>query len=183
MGDHLRDDPSSTTVNRAEEGPLTWAFVNRRWRSRGICPVHTEEVTGSIPVSPTRSEHMLTCAELIAGAISVAKCAAIRSDPVCDPVRCAAWRAGVAGARTPSTSITRGSAATPVAIGTARDDGHRGDQPLGRPQLNPGDPDRLPPRASTGGDFWGRDDGPDLCRWCKVIFRGECMCTLAPRSD
>ncbi len=56
LGDHFDDDPSSTALNSAEEEPPTWAFTNRSWRSRGICPVHTEEVTGSIPVSPTRSE-------------------------------------------------------------------------------------------------------------------------------
>jgi len=40
-----------------------------------------------------------------------------------DSVPCPAWRADAAGARTPSTSITRGSAATKTTTGTARDDG------------------------------------------------------------
>jgi hypothetical protein len=33
-------------MDQAEEGPPTWAFTNGGWWSRGICPVHTEEVRG-----------------------------------------------------------------------------------------------------------------------------------------
>ena len=41
--------------------------------SAGERLVHTEEVTGSIPVSPTRSEAMSIFAEIAVGAIPVAK--------------------------------------------------------------------------------------------------------------
>jgi hypothetical protein len=54
----------------------------RPWRraigSAGERLVHTEEVTGSIPVSPTRSAHMPIFVEITLGAIPVAKSAAIR---------------------------------------------------------------------------------------------------------
>jgi hypothetical protein len=46
--------------------------------SAGERLVHTEEVTGSIPVSPTRSEHMSILVWITVGAIPVAKSAAIR---------------------------------------------------------------------------------------------------------
>ena len=42
------------------------------------------------------------------------------SQVVSEPVRCRPWRAGVAGAKTASTSITRGSAATLRPIGIVR---------------------------------------------------------------
>ena len=41
--------------------------------SAGERLVHTEEVTGSIPVSPTRSEAMLILVRIMVGAIPVAK--------------------------------------------------------------------------------------------------------------
>src|SRR5262244_1399369 len=46
--------------------------------SAGERLVHTEEVTGSIPVSPTRSEHISIFVGITLGAIPVAKSAAIR---------------------------------------------------------------------------------------------------------
>ena len=49
--------------------------------SAGERLVHTEEVTGSIPVSPTRSEHMLTLVDIAAGAISGSQA---DSDPMCE---------------------------------------------------------------------------------------------------
>ena len=65
--------------------------------------VHTEEVTGSIPVSPTRSGGMSIFVGIAVGAIPVAKWSAGRYAACDDP-------AGVAGVKTVSTSITRGSA-------------------------------------------------------------------------
>jgi hypothetical protein len=79
--------------------------------ARGL--LHTEEVTGSIPVSPTRSEAMRVSIKLPVGAIPV-------SHVVSEPVRCRPWWAGVAGAKTASTSITRGSAATLRPTGIVR---------------------------------------------------------------
>src|SRR5215469_11401479 len=49
--------------------------------SAGERLVHTEEVTGSIPVSPTKSEHMSIFEAITVGAIPVAQSAAIRYGP------------------------------------------------------------------------------------------------------
>jgi hypothetical protein len=85
LGDRPGDDPSSTALNRAEEEPPTWTFTNRRWRSRDICPVHTEEVTGSIPVSPTRykprSEALRQASSSVQGwGLQTARCVAPSHD-------------------------------------------------------------------------------------------------------
>ena len=59
--------------------PRRAARIRRRAiGSAGERLVHTEEVTGSIPVSPTRSEAMWVSIKLTVGAIPVAvKCAAV----------------------------------------------------------------------------------------------------------
>jgi hypothetical protein len=81
--------------------------------SAGERLVHTEEVTGSIPVSPTRSAAISILVRITVGAIPVAK----RSANLY-----AAAHDGQArlGAKTVSTSITQGTAATLRLIGIVR---------------------------------------------------------------
>ena len=78
--------------------------------ARGL--LHTEEVTGSIPVSPTRSGPMSISAGIDVGAIPVAKRSAGR-------YAAGHGRQARVGRRQRSTSITQGNAATLRPIGIA----------------------------------------------------------------
>src|SRR5262245_44325139 len=47
-------EPLLTSLNRRQQSPLTWAAWRIRWSRHDRDYPDTEEVTGSIPVSPTR---------------------------------------------------------------------------------------------------------------------------------
>jgi hypothetical protein len=98
-------------LGRREASDL--AFHRKAVARKMTDPIHTEEVTGSIPVSPTRSEAIWISIKLTMGAIPVAaKCAAISPRSWTHPsARKAAGRDAVLPAPGPPGQQVRGFAA------------------------------------------------------------------------